>query len=175
MSEYIEASSATIPRHLGVSAHPLNGLPQRTTRSRRATRRLNIGVNTYSRPASDSIFSGSTYENIKRCFQPSLPSLPSLTVSQLSCPQLQTSRRGSSQSTLQCALTHTVTNALGNLLHVAFKAFLNITSSMTHLSAPPPGSSTASTPQRSSNTPEPSTGPVSDFIHVRRKPSCRVR
>lgn len=61
-------------------------------------------------------------------------------------------------------MAHVVTNAVGVLLQVGFKTFLNITPSISHLSAPPPGSSTASTPQRSSNTPAPSTGPGSAFV-----------
>src|SRR6266404_458516 len=55
-------------------------------------------------------------------------------------------------------------DAVGILLQVGFKTFLNITPSITHLSAPLPGSSTASTPQRSSNPPAASSGPGSAFV-----------
>ena len=105
----------------------------------RATRRLNIGVNMYSRPASDSNFWGSQ------------PSLPSLTVGRLGWSQL---RQGSSfdSHNNQC-LRYSSTGCL-----------LNITPSISHLSAPPPRSCTASTPQRSPNPPTPSTGPVSASV-----------
>ena len=55
-------------------------------------------------------------------------------------------------------------NYLSLVLQVGFKTFLNITPSISHHSAPPPGSSTASTPQRTSNPPAPSTGPGSSFV-----------
>jgi len=47
---------------------------------------------------------------------------------------------------------------------VGFKTFLNVTPSISHLVTPPPGSSTASTPQRSSNPPATVTGPGSSFV-----------
>ena len=61
-------------------------------------------------------------------------------------------------------MTGIVNNSLFLVLQVGFKTFLNITPSISHLSAPPPGSSTASTLQRSSNPPAPSTGPGSAFV-----------
>ena len=52
---------------------------------------------------------------------------------------------------------------LGVLLQVGVNTFLNSTSSISHLAALPPGPSTASTAQTSSNPPAQSTGPGSAF------------